>query len=124
MKVAVKRKLIDRSRSDKGEVRIEPLVDELGDALAEKLNLIYKDDETIDSKVFDEDDLFRAKLNFALLPKEAQSKVRSYFDEVKSCISPNVFKIVQDVVQRDTTITIEGKLVSVIRLQKSLCSLS
>lgn len=109
VKVAVKRKLIDRSRADKAEIRIDPIMEKLGDSANTRLNLVYEPDEVIEQMIFDCDDLFRAKHQFSLLPKETQNKVRRYFAEVKNCIAPNVLSMVSKVIDRNLTAKIAGK---------------
>ena len=42
VKIAVKRKLIDSSRSDKAEIRIDPILDEYGDSANTNLNLVHR----------------------------------------------------------------------------------
>lgn len=109
VKVAVKRKLIDSSRSDKAEIRIDPILDEYGDSANTNLNLVHIEDETVDSLEFDEDDIFRAKVQFSLLPKESQTKLRNYYEEVRTVISPNVLNLLSEVLDRNLEATI-GKV--------------
>ena len=101
VKVAVQRKLIDRSRSDKGEKNyVEKYDEETGDLSLDYI-AEHADDEEIqlENIEFSDDEIFELRDLYDEMSPEKKKAFLKYYNEVKDVLAPNFKKLFADLVK-------------------------
>ena len=101
VKVAVQRKLIDRSRSDKGEKNyVEKYDEETGDLSLDWIAEHADDDEIqLEDIEFSDDEIFELRDMFDEMPEAKKKAFIKYYKEVKDVLAPNFKKLFADLVE-------------------------
>lgn len=103
VKISVQRKLIDRSRSDKGEINYKEKYDEeTGDLSLDFLAHHSDEDEDIpvDQIVFSEEDILELRDKYDELTEPQRKHFLRMYKEVKNVLSPNFAALFEDLIKQ------------------------
>lgn len=101
VKVAVNRMLIDRARTDKGEVNYNERYDEETGELSLDYIANHADDEDIQIEdiQFTEDEIFELRDRYDEMSDAEKKAFLKYYKEVKNVLSPNFKELFEQVVE-------------------------
>lgn len=115
VKVSVIRMLIDRSRSDKGEINYTEKYDEETGELSLDYIANHIDEEAVQLEdiQFSEEEIFELRDLYDNMPEKKKQEFLDYYQQVKNVLSPNFRALFKDLTNEEDwneySIKVEGK---------------